>query len=294
MRIGVLSRSRALYSTQRLITAGYQRGHIIHLIDYTECQLVIEAGRAEVLFQGDPVDFLDAVIPRIGASATQQGAALLRQFSAIDVFSVLSPEALLQSRNKFQCLQLLSLHGLPVPNTMLCYHEELMERLVVELGGFPIVLKVLEGTHGSGVLLLNDLQTAKSLVEIFHKNDQAFILQQYIAESKGVDVRAFVVGDRVVAAMERRSTTDDFRANIHRGAIGQKIDLSPSEEGMVLRATQLLGLQVAGVDFLRGKDGPLILEVNASPGLEGIEGATDVNIAGAIIHFIEKSVRNTL
>lgn len=236
-----------------------------------------------VFYEGQELRGVDAVIPRIGASVTDYGAAVIRHFELMGVYTATRSEALLLARDKLKCLQFLRANGVPVPRTFIAGSPDAMPYLVEKLGGAPVVIKMLESTHGIGVILAESLQTAVSLAEVFAKLNQPVILQEYIAEAAGSDIRAFVVGRSVVASMMRVAAPGEFRSNLHRGAEAYPIKLTQLETNIVLKATRLLGLQIAGVDILRSNRGPLVIEVNASPGLEGIENTTGVDIAGAII-----------
>ncbi|GIV32002.1 MAG: putative alpha-L-glutamate ligase [Saprospiraceae bacterium] len=281
--IAILSRGAGLYSTQRLFQAARQRGFYVRIIDHQQCHLFIEEQQPQIWYDGERLTGVDAVIPRIGASVTDYGAAVIRHFELMGVYTATRSEALLMARDKLKCLQYLSAHGVPVPRTFIAGSPDAVPYLVEKLGGAPVVIKLLESTHGVGVILAESLQTAVSLAEVFARLEQPIILQEYIRESGGTDVRAFVVGRKVVASMLRVAAPGEFRSNLHRGATGHPTKLSPKEENLVLKATRLMGLQIAGVDLLRSARGPLVIEVNASPGLEGIETATGIDIAGAII-----------
>jgi ribosomal protein S6--L-glutamate ligase len=252
---------------------------------------MVERGIPQVIYEGGRLVGMDAILPRIGASATDYGAAVIRQFELMNIHTATPSEALLLARDKLKCLQILAGAGLNVPKTIIAGAPEDAGRLLDLLGGAPVIIKLLESTHGIGVILADTRNTAISLVEAFSKLEAPVLLQEYIGEANGADVRAFVVGKKVVAAMLRQAAEGEFRSNLHRGASATMVELSGEEEKLVLQATRLLGLQIAGVDLLRSNRGPLIMEVNASPGLEGIEGATGIDIAGAIIENLEYGVR---
>ncbi len=288
MNIAILSRGFQLYSTQSLYRAGFRKGHHMQVIDHQRCNLLIEKNLPQIYYEGSPLLAIDAVIPRIGASVTSYGAAVIKQFEMMDVFTSARSEALLQSRDKFRCLQRLSVCGLDVPKTFICRNVEDLPKLIDKLGGAPVVVKLLESTHGIGVVLAENKKTAISIVEAFSKTNQRVIVQEFIEEAEGADIRAFVVGGQVVAAMKRQAIDGEFRSNLHRGATALPVRLDEEEQQMVTKATRVMGLDVAGVDLLRSKRGTLVLEVNASPGLEGIEGATGVNIAVAIIDYVNR------
>lgn len=291
MNIAILSRGPQLYSTQSLFRAGRRRGHYMYLYDHTLCQLLLENGQYQIIADGQQLRPIEAVIPRIGASVTGVGAAVIAQFEMMDVFAVTGSSALLRARDKMRCLQWLQYHGLPVPTTALVGGQDDLPQLVERLGGYPVVVKLLQSTHGTGVMLCHSLSSLSATVEAFQQLRERITLQEYIPEANGSDIRAFVVDGTVVAAMKRQAPAGEFRSNLHRGATAEPITLSADEEALVLRTTEVMELAVAGVDLLRSKRGPLIIEVNASPGLEGIETVTQVDIAGKIINYIERSVR---
>lgn len=291
MDIAILSRGPQLYSTQSLFKAGRARAHNMYIIDHTMCHLVIEDGRPEIYYQGQPIPHFDAVIPRIGASVTQQGAAVITQFELMNVFTAVRANALLLSRDKLRCLQRMQRQGLSTPKTVALGQNADLWTAVNALDGFPVVIKLLEGTHGIGVILCEGMQQTESTIEAFHRLKERLLMQEFIKEAQGADVRALVVDGEVVAAMKRQAPAGEFRSNLHRGASATPEKLSTKEMSIVTRATKALGLSVAGVDLLRSERGPLIMEVNASPGLEGIETVTQVKVANKIIQFIEKKVK---
>jgi len=287
MKIAILSRGPQLYSTRSLVRAGMARRHEMHIVDHTRCSLVVEAGTPNIYYDGLPLSQFDAVIPRIGASVTSLGASVISQFEAMGVFCATSSKALLQARDKLRCLQQLVQHGLQVPSTIAVADGQDLWSAVEHLGGLPVVVKLLEGTHGLGVVLADSYRTVEATVEAFKRLRERVILQEFIREAAGADVRVLVVGGRVVAAMSRQSRRGEFRSNLHRGAKAGPAVLSPEEEAIALRSVGLMGLDIGGVDFLRSERGPLVLEVNASPGLEGIETASGANVADAILQFVE-------
>lgn len=262
----------------------------MRVVDHGQCHLVIEKGLPQVIYEGSRLVGMDAVIPRIGASVTDYGAAVIRQFELMDIYTSTRSEALIMARDKLKCLQILSAGGIDVPRTAIAGSPEAVPRLIDLLGGAPIVVKLLESTHGVGVVLAESRNTAISVVEAFTKLGQPVLLQEFIEEAAGADIRAFVVGKRVVASMLRQAQEGEFRSNLHRGATANVEPLTPQEEKTVLDAARLMNLDIAGVDILRSKRGPLVMEVNASPGLEGIETTTGVDIAGAIIENLERGV----
>lgn len=290
MRIVVLSRNPQLYSTQRLIEAGKQRGHEVLIVDHSKCDLVIEKKKPVVLYKGQKLENIDAVIPRIGASVTFYGTAVVRQFEMMKVFTAIESQALVRSRDKLRSLQILSRAGLGLPKTVFTNYSRNVKDIIKSVGGTPVVIKVLEGTQGLGVVLAETDNAAESVIEAFNGLKARVIVQQYIKESKGSDIRAFVVDGVVVGAMKRQGKKGEFRSNLHRGGTTEIIELTEDEENAALKAARVMGLGVAGVDMLQSNHGPLILEVNSSPGLEGIESATGKDIARSIIRYVERNV----
>ena len=290
LNIAILSRGATLYSTQSLFRAARNRGHYVRVIDHQRCSIVIEHAVPQVIYEGGRLVGMNALIPRIGASVTDYGAAVIRQFELMGVYTATRSEALIMARDKLKCLQVLSAEGIDVPRTFICGMPEEVPALLDMMGGTPIVIKLLESTHGVGVILAETRSSAVSIVEAFSKLDQPVLLQEFIREAEGADIRAFVVGRQVVASMLRQAAEGEFRSNLHRGAEATPVELTELEEKTVLKAARLMGLDIAGVDILRSKRGPLVMEVNASPGLEGIENTTGVDIAGTIIQHIERGV----
>ncbi len=291
MIIGILSRGPQLYSTQSIYQAGLKRGHTMYIVDHVRCNLILTEGKPNVLCDDVPLHRLDAVIPRIGASVTTQGAAVINQFENMKVFTTARARALLECRDKLRCLQRLAHFGMPIPKTAFLGSGQELSPLIESVGGLPVVIKLLESTHGIGVILADSQRSAESTIEAFHRLREKVILQEFIRESNGADIRVLVVAGEVVAAMKRQASDGEFRSNLHRGATASVAVLSPREEKLALRAVKVMGLDVAGVDILRSNRGPLIMEVNASPGLEGIENITGIDIAGKIIRFIETQVK---
>lgn len=290
MNIAILSRDSKLYSTRRLKEAGEKRGHKVEIIDHMKCVLLIEKKNPMVWYNGRRLDYFDAIIPRIGASVTFYGAAVVRQFEMMKVFTAVESQALIRSRDKLRCLQILSRAGLGLPKTIFMDYSKETEGVIEAVGGAPVVIKLLEGTQGLGVVLAENKKAAQSVIEAFHGVKARIIVQEFIKEAKGADVRAFVVNDEVVGAMRRQATREgEFRSNLHRGGVATLVKLSKQEKHTAITAAKKMGLGVAGVDMLISKRGPLIIEVNSSPGLEGIEGATKVDIAGKIYQYIEKN-----
>lgn len=290
MNIGILSRNSSLYSTQRLIEAAEEHGHQVEVIDHLKCDIVIEQDDPKIYFKSKRIDYLDAVIPRIGASVTFYGAAVVRQFEMMDVFSVVHSQALVRSRDKLRSLQLLASSGVGLPKTVFTNYSKEVKKIIESVGGAPLIVKLLEGTQGHGVVLGPTKKASESIIEAFHAMKARVIVQEFISESKGADIRVFVVDGKVVGAMKRQGKEGEFRSNLHQGGSGELIKLSKAERVAALKAASSMDLQVAGVDMLQSERGPLILEVNSSPGLQGIEKTTNKDIAGSIIKYIEKAV----
>lgn len=289
MNIAILSRDSKLYSTRRLKEAGEARGHKIEIIDHMKCMLVIEKKNPMVWYNGRQLDYFDAIIPRIGASVTFYGAAVVRQFEMMKVFTAVESQALIRSRDKLRSMQILSRAGLGLPKTIFMDYSRDTEGVVEAVGGAPVVIKLLEGTQGLGVVLAENPKAAQSVIEAFHGVKARIIVQEFIKEAKGADIRAFVVDGEVVGAMRRQARDGEFRSNLHRGGVATVVKLNRHEKHSAVTAAKKLGLGVAGVDMLPSKRGPLIIEVNSSPGLEGIEGATKVDIAGKVISYLERN-----
>ncbi len=289
MNIAILSTGPKLYSTRRLKEAGEKRGHRVEIINHMKCVLYIEKQNPVVLYQGRKLDYFDAVIPRIGASVTFYGAAVVRQFEMMKVFTAVESQALIRSRDKLRSLQILSRAGLGLPKTIFMDYSKDTEGVVEAVGGAPVVIKLLEGTQGLGVVLAENKKAAQSVIEAFHGLKTRIIVQEFIKEAKGADIRVFIVDGEVVGAMRRQAKEGEFRSNLHRGGTATVVKLNRTEKHAAITAAKKMGLGVAGVDMLPSKRGPLILEVNSSPGLEGIEGATKVDIAGKIFQYLEKN-----
>lgn len=289
MKIVILSRDTKLYSTQRLVEVGKKRGHDMQVLDHTKCDLVIEKRKPAVVYRHELVTGVDAIIPRIGASVTFYGTAVVRQFEMMKVFTVTGSEALVRSRDKLRSLQVLSSAKLGLPKTVFTNYSRDVKKIIEQVGGAPLIIKLLEGTQGLGVVLAETDQAAESVLEAFNGLQARVIVQEFIKEANGADIRAFVVDGVVVGAMKRQGKEGEFRSNLHRGGTAEVIELSEEEENAALKATKTMGLGVAGVDMLKSKRGPLILEVNSSPGLEGIERATGQDIAKSIIRYIERN-----
>jgi len=289
MKIAILSRDSKLYSTKRLREAGEKHGHKVEIIDHMKCVLLIEKKNPTVWYNGRKLDYFDAIIPRIGASVTFYGAAVVRQFEMMKVFTAVESQALIRSRDKLRSLQILSRAGLGLPKTIFMDYSKDTQGVIEAVGGAPVVIKLLEGTQGLGVVLAENKKAAQSVIEAFHGVKARIIVQEFIKEAKGADIRAFVVNGEVVGAMRRQARDGEFRSNLHRGGEAHVVRLSPQEKRAAITAAKKMGLGVAGVDMLSSRRGPLIIEVNSSPGLEGIEKATNVDIAGKIIQYCEKN-----
>lgn len=293
MKIAILSQAPSLYSTKRLKEAGEQQGHDMRVINYVRCYMNITSHRPSVVYNGKPLEDFDAIIPRIGASKTFYGTAVVRQFEIMGVFSMNESQAISRSRDKLRCLQILAREGIGLPVTGFAHATQDIDGLIETVGGAPLVIKLLEGTQGIGVVLAETYQAAKSVIEAFRGLDANILVQEYIKEAQGADLRCFVVGGKVIAAMKRQSAEGEFRSNLHRGGQAEKVKLTPEEKSTAIRAAKAMGLSVAGVDLLRSNHGPVVMEVNSSPGLEGIEKASEVDVAGKIIDFIAKNASPT-
>jgi ribosomal protein S6--L-glutamate ligase len=291
MKIAILSRNKQLYSTQRLVEAAQARGHEVHVIDALRCYMNITSHNPEIHYKGEVLTGFDAVIPRIGASITFYGTAVLRQFEMMGVYPLNESVAITRSRDKLRSLQLLSKHGVGLPVTSFAHSPDDIDDLLNIVGGAPAVIKVLEGTQGIGVVLAETKQAAQSVIQAFMGLKEHILVQEFIKEAGGSDIRCFVVGGKVVAAMKRQGQEGEFRSNLHRGGKASLIRISPEERATALRAARILGLNVCGVDILRSNHGPVVMEVNSSPGLEGIEAASQKDIASMIIDFIEKNAK---
>ena len=295
MKIAILSRNPKLYSTRRLIEAARARGHSVRVIDVLRCYMDITSHNPTVHYKGEELTEFDAVIPRIGASVTYYGTAVVRQFEMMGVYSVNESVAITRSRDKLRSLQLLSRKGLGLPITTFAHSLDDIDGVIDEVGGAPLVIKLLEGTQGLGVVLAETKNAAKSVIEAFMGLDANILVQEFIEESAGCDIRCFVVGGRVVAAMQRSGAPGEFRSNLHRGGAASAVKITPEERSTAQRAAKTLGLNVCGVDLLRSNHGPVIMEVNSSPGLRGIEQVSGKDIASLIIEFMEQkgARRNT-
>ena len=290
MKIAVLSRNKKLYSTRRLVEAAEGRGHEVMVIDVLRCYMNITSHRPSIHYRGEVLDGFDAVIPRIGASVTFYGTAVLRQFEMMNVFPLNESVAVTRSRDKLRSAQLLARKGIGMPVTGFAHNPDDIEDLIHEVGGAPMVIKLLEGTQGIGVVLAETKKAAESVIQAFMGLKANIMVQEFIKEAGGSDLRCFVVGDKVVAAMKRQGPEGEFRSNLHRGGSASLVRLTPEERSTAVRAAKVMGLEVCGVDLLRSNHGPVVMEVNSSPGLEGIEKASEKDVAGIIIQYMEKRV----
>jgi ribosomal protein S6--L-glutamate ligase len=292
LRIAILSRNPKLYSTRRLIEAGTALGHQVDVIDTMHCYMDITSSQSSVRYNGKPLPYYDAVIPRIGASVTFYGTSVVRQFEMMGTFSVNESVAISRSRDKLRSLQLLSRKGIGMPRTGFAHHPDKIDDLIKNVGGAPVVIKLLEGTQGIGVVLAHTQKTAEAIIEAFMGLNADILVQEYIKEAGGADVRCLVVGGKVIAAMKRQAAEGEFRSNLHRGGSASIVKLSPAERKTAINAAKTMGLNMCGVDILRSNSGPVVIEVNSSPGLGGIETATGKDVARMIIQFLEKNAKH--
>ncbi|VAW18118.1 Ribosomal protein S6--L-glutamate ligase [hydrothermal vent metagenome] len=292
MNIGLLSVSMNVYSTRRIVEEAQKLGHDIEQIDHTKCSVKLGSRTPQIYYQGENItNKFNIIIPRIGSKVTKHGAAIVKQFEMNGVFSTARSLSITRARNKVRTLQIMARKGIPIPETLFSINPDDIEEQIELLGGAPVIIKLQEGTQGLGVILAETKKSAKSIIDTFYKMDTSILIQKYIEESNGEDIRIFVVGTKVVASMKRSSEAGEFRSNVHRGGSTEEIQPTNKELQIALNATKYLGLGVAGVDLIRSEKGPLLIEVNASPGLQGIEAATGVNIAREIILFVEKNGR---
>jgi ribosomal protein S6--L-glutamate ligase len=291
MKIAILSRNKKLYSTKRLIEAAEARGHEVRVLDYIRCYMNITAKQPSIHYQGETLPMFDAIIPRIGASHTFYGTAIVRQFETLGTYSLNSSIAITRSRDKLRSQQLLVMKGIDMPITGIASVPGDVDGLINTVGGAPLVIKLTEGTQGVGVVLAKTKKAAESVIQMLMSLKENIIIQEYIEESGGADIRCFVVGDKVIAAMERKAAPGEFRANIHQGGSAHLVKITKKEREVAIKAAKVMGLTMAGVDILRSNRGPLVLEINSSPGLEGIEAATDKDIADLIIRHLEKNAK---
>lgn len=292
MNIGLLSVSLNVYSTKRIAEEAERNGHYIELIDHTKCSVKLGSGQPQIFLRDESItDDFDAIIPRIGTNVTRHGASIVKQFEMNGVFSTARSLGITRARNKVRTLQIMARNGIPIPETLFSINPDNIEEQIKILGGTPVIIKLQEGTQGLGVILAESRKSAKSILDTFYKMDTSILMQEYIEEANGEDVRIIVVGDKVIASMKRSSGMEEFRSNVHRGAETIAIIPTPKEQGIAVNAVKYLGLGVAGVDLIRSKRGPLLIEVNASPGLSGIESATGINVAREIIKYVERNGR---
>lgn len=293
MKIAILSRAPKSYSTQRLRQAAAEQGHDVKVLDTLRFSIELREGEPDLFYRSKQLSEYDAVIPRIGASITYYGTALVRQFEQMDVYTPNTAAGIGNSRDKLRSMQILSRHDLGIPHTTFVRDRKDVLPAINRIGGAPVIIKIIEGTQGVGVILAETTKVAEGIIETLQTARQNVLIQQFIKESKGRDIRAFVVGDQVVAAMRRKASGDEFRSNVHRGGTTERVVLGEDYELAAVRAAQIMGLRIAGVDMLEADDGPMIMEVNSSPGLEGIETATELDIAGSIVEYIQYQVRFT-
>jgi len=292
VKIFVLSVGENIYSTKRLVDEAQERGHTVRVINHTKCSVKLGKGRPQIIFERENIiDKVDVIIPRIGGSVSRHGAAIVKEFEMNGVFSTARSLGILRAQNKVRTLQIMNRKNIPIPQTVFSINPRNIDEQIELLGGPPVIIKLQEGTQGLGVILAESKKSAKSIMDTFYNMNASFLLQEFIEESNGQDIRAIVVGNKVVAAMKRIGEVGEFRSNIHRGGTGEIAELSKKETKIAIEATRHLGLPVAGVDMILSKRGPLLIEVNASPGLQGVEAYTKVNIAEHIIKFLENNVR---
>ena len=291
MNIFILSRNKNLYSTSRLVEAGNKLGHNVRVVDYMRCYMNITSRKPTIFYGGESLGKVDAVIPRIGASNTFYGTAVVKQFEMMDSYCVNTSDAIANSRDKLRSLQILAEAGINMPITGFASHTKDIEGVIESVGSTPLIMKLLQGTQGQGIVLAETRKAAESVMSAFRQLDADIMVQEFIKESGGKDIRAFVVGDEVVASMKRIAPEGEFRSNVHRGGIMEKVQLTSEEENMAVNASRILGLSIAGVDLMRSNRGPLILEVNSSPGLQGIESCSEVDVAEKIILHIQTWLR---
>ena len=288
MKIALLSRNKNLYSTNRLYNAATKRGHSVDVIDYLRCYINIGENQTAIYYNGQKLNAYDAVLPRIGASQTSYGTAIVRQFEMLSNYCVNKSDAIIASRDKLRSLQILAKYGIDIPITGYASHTMDIHDVIEKIGKTPLIMKLLQGTQGNGMVLAETMKAAESVMKAFKQVDADILVQEFIKESSGIDIRVIVVGNKVVTAMQRVAPEGEFRSNVHQGAATEHINLTIEEEEMAIKSTKVLGLSIAGVDLMRSKRGPLVLEVNSSPGLQGIELLTGSDVAGEMISYIEK------
>lgn len=289
-RIAILSRNKSLYSTKRLVEAIENKGHEAIILDHLKCDIVIEQDRPSIFYNGERIENIDAIIPRIGASVTFYGAAVVRQFEMMNVPTAVESQALVRSRDKLRSLQILARSNVGMPKTVFTNYSKEVKKIIDSVGGAPLIVKLLEGTQGYGVVLAPTRKAAESMIEAFHSMKARVIVQEFIEEAKGADIRAFIIGNKVIGSMKRQGKEGEFRSNLHQGGSGSLIKLSKREREVALTAAKAMGLSIAGVDMLQSERGPLVLEVNSSPGLEGIEKTTNKDVASEVINYVIKII----
>ena len=295
MTIFILSVSEHIHSTQRIYKEARRRGHTVEIINHLKCSIKLGDGKPAIIYEGENIiDIPDVIIPRIGVSAMRHGVAVVKEFEMNGVYSTASSVGIIKAQNKVHTLQIMSRNKLPIPRTLFSVDPENVSEQIDLLGGAPIIIKLQEGTHGSGVILAESKKSAMSIIDTMYGTNTSILLQEFIKESNSEDIRAFVIGNKVVSSMKRKGLKDDFRSNIHKGGIGCKVTLTSEEEEIAIKAAQYLELPIAGVDMIRSKRGSLLIEVNSTPGLQGIETYTNDNIAKAIVNFLETNVRAKL
>jgi ribosomal protein S6--L-glutamate ligase len=290
VKLAILSQDASLYSTSRLKAAAEERGHHVKVVDYMRCYINVSSDDQCVMYAGKHLEHYDAIIPRVGASNTFYGTAIVRQFELTKTLTANGSQAIARSRDKLRCMQILAREKVGLPVTGFAHSTQDTDGLINMVGGPPVVIKLIEGTQGIGVVLAETYASAKSMIEAFRGLSAHILVQEFIKEAQGEDIRAFVVGDKVIAAMRRKAASGEFRANIHRGGKSESISLTKDEEQTALQACRAVGLKVAGVDMLRSNSGPKVLEINSSPGLQGIENATGIDVAGVIIQYLEDNL----
>lgn len=289
-KIAILSRNRSLYSTRRLVEAIENKGHEAIILDHLRCDIVIEQDRPSIFYNGERLENIDAIIPRIGASVTFYGAAVVRQFEMMSVPTAVESQALVRSRDKLRSLQILARSNVGMPKTVFTNYSKEVKKIIDSVGGAPLIVKLLEGTQGYGVVLAPTRKAAESMIEAFHSMKARVIVQEFIEEAKGADIRAFIIGNKVIGSMKRQGKEGEFRSNLHQGGSGSLIKLTKREREVALTAAKSMGLSIAGVDMLQSERGPLVLEVNSSPGLEGIEKTTNKDVAAEVINYVIKII----
>jgi len=292
MKIIILSVGQSIYSTQRLVEEAEQREHQVRVVNHTKCSVKLGSGKPQIIFEGENIiDWPDVIIPRIGASVSRHGAAIVKEFEMNSIFSTARSLGIIRAQNKVRTLQIINRKNIPIPQTVFSINPQNIDEQIELLGGPPVIIKLQEGTQGMGVILAESKKSAKSILDALYNMNTSIMLQEFVEESNGEDIRAIVVGNKVIAAMKRKGEKGEFRSNIHRGGTGENVQLFDKEQKIVLKAANYLGLPVAGVDMIRSRRGSLLIEVNGSPGFQGIEAYTKVNVAAEVIKYIEINVR---